>query len=79
MEEPAEGQVTTMMGSEEEANRFLAVLERKMKAVVEKPAIWKASEHDSDKSPEEVWLEFRRFWQKYTCTKPIADCRGTSL
>merc|ERR1711892_4619 len=66
MEEPAEGQVTTMMGSEEEANRFLAVLERKMIGVLEKPAIWKAGKHDSDKSPKEVWLDFRRFWQKYT-------------
>lgn len=65
-EEPAEGQVSTMMGSEEEANRFLAVLERKMKEVVKKPEIWKAGKHDSKKSPEEVWLAFKTFWTKYT-------------
>eukprot|EP00092_Neocalanus_flemingeri_P010256 GFUD01011052.1.p1 GENE.GFUD01011052.1~~GFUD01011052.1.p1 ORF type:complete len:158 (+),score=35.25 GFUD01011052.1:82-555(+) len=61
----ADGQVSRMMGSAGEAERFLALLEKKILQIVEKPEIWNNSEGSKKKSPKEVWGEFKTLWLKY--------------
>ena len=62
----ADGQVSKMMGSAEEAERFLALLERKVREVVKMPEMWNNMENCSKKSPEGVWSGFKRVWTQYS-------------
>ena len=47
----ADGQVSKMMGSAEEAERFLALLERKVREIIKMPEMWNNMENCYKKSP----------------------------
>ena len=62
----ATGQVSSMMGSKEQAEIFLSLLEQKVMEVTKKPELWNYTE-GSPKSPEEaVWAHFSGLWNQYS-------------
>ena len=62
---PANGEVSKMMGSKEQAERFLKLLEKKMMKVTKKKELWNYTA-GSPKSPEAYFLPFSRFWNQYS-------------
>ena len=64
-EVPPNGQVSTMMGSKDEAQRFLELLESKILKVIKNKELWNYKE-GTPKSPETFWLTFSGFWLKYS-------------
>ena len=58
-------QVSTMMGSQEQAQRFLKLLEPKVREVVQRKELWNF-EAGTPRSPEEFWQAFSKYWNEYT-------------
>ena len=59
----ANGQVSAMMGSKEQAESFLSLVERKVMKVTKKKELW----NYKNGSPEEtVWTTFSKLWKQYS-------------
>ena len=59
----ANGQVSAMMGSKEQAESFLSLVERKVMRVTKKKELWN---YKNGPPEETVWTTFSGLWKKYS-------------